>query len=117
MPTTASGLPYPADTETPDVPRDIKKLADELEDRLPAAQHSAAITVTVTSADSGTAAVTFPAGKFTAAPIVVVSTSGTSQWVAMSASATATGFVATARHVDKLVTSGSPSVNYIATQL
>lgn len=117
MPTTASGLPYPADTQTPDVPRDIKALADELEDRLVRAQHVGAVTVSVSNAVSANVAVTFPAGKFTGTPIVVVSTSGTTVWVAMSSGSTANGFTATARNVDGASATATPSVNYIATQL
>lgn len=117
MPNTASGIPYPADTATPDVPRDIKAMADHLEDRLPYRDASGAVTVPVSNAASATLAVTFPVGLFTAAPQVVVSTSGTSNWVAMTASPTASGFTATVRHVDNTVTaSASPSVNWYARQ-
>ena len=116
MPNTASGIPYPAETATPDVPRDIKALADHLDARLPQAQATGALSVPVSNAVAGTAAVTFPVGRFTATPIVVVSTSGTTVWVAMSSGATASGFTATARNVDGTAATANPSVNWIATQ-
>ena len=115
MPTTASGLPYPSSTDTPDVPRDVKALADALEARLQRNVYSGAVTVPVSNASTASVAVTFPAGRFSAAPHVVVSTSGTSFWCAFSASPTATGFTASVRHIDGTVTaSASPSVTYYA---
>jgi hypothetical protein len=116
MPSTASGLPYPTSTDTPDVPRDIKALADALEARLPRASWSGQLSVPVSAANNATAAVTFPAGKFTAAPNVVVSTSGTSFWAAFSSGITASGFTATVRHIDATVATATPSVHYTATQ-
>lgn len=116
MPSTASGLPYPTSTDTPDVPRDIKALADALEARLPRASYAGALSVPVSNAVSATAAVTFPAGRFTAVPIVVVSTSGTSVWVAMSSGASANGFTATVRQVDNAAATATPSVNWTAIQ-
>ena len=116
MPTTASGIPYPSSTDTPDVPRDVKAVADHLEARLPRASYAGTVSVPVVSANAASAAVTFPVGRFTGTPVVTVSTSGTSVWVAMSSAASGSGFTATVRHVDGSVATATPSVNWTATQ-
>lgn len=67
MPSTPKGYPYPADTSTPDVPRDIEALAQACEDTV-AVVHVAAGTTDGT----GNLTVTFPPGKFTSAPTVIV---------------------------------------------
>jgi hypothetical protein len=116
MPQTATGWPYPSETDTPDVPRDIKALADALEARVARAVLTGNTPVPVTSAASATAAVTFPAGKFTATPVIVVSTSGTSFWCAFTSTASVNGFTATVRHIDATVTpSATPTVAWNAT--
>jgi hypothetical protein len=100
MPNTTNGWPYPADTATPDVPRDIKALADRLDAVAPMAMAAgvAAVPANATNPQS-TVAVTFPVGRFTVAPIVVVSlvgsTGGTQRYVTrVHAGPTASGFTA-----------------------
>ena len=115
MPQTASGWPYPSETDTPDVPRDIKAVADALEARVARATLTGNVPVPVTSATNATAAVTFPAGKFTTTPVVVVSTSGTSFWCAFAAGQSANGFTATVRHIDATVATATPTVAWHAT--
>lgn len=100
MPNTQNGWPYPASTATPDPPRDIKALADRLDAVLPAAMAAglAAVPANATGPTS-TVAVTFPVGRFTVPPIVVVSlvgsTGGTQRYVPrVHAGPTASGFTA-----------------------
>jgi len=71
--TTASGYPYPLGTEPIAQGDDtIHSLADKIETNLRA---TAAGTVTITTVANTytTVAVTFPAGRFTVAPTVIVS--------------------------------------------
>lgn len=117
---TASGAPYvvPADAVA-DYPVHSLALATWLEawrSKMPKAHWSGGVAVAVNNANSATAAVTFPPGLFTSTPIVTVSTSGTSVWVAMSSGASANGFTATARNVDGAAATATPSVNWHATQ-
>lgn len=75
-------------------------------------------TVTVTAAASATLAVSFlDADRFTVAPIVTLTAVGTSFWVPFASGITATGFTITVRHIDGTVTTASPTVHYVATQM
>lgn len=80
--TTASGFRYPVATDTPDVPRDIKALADDLEAFLgpivPYATAAGQLSVNGTGVVAGgnvQTALTFPAGRFTQIPRVYCSLS------------------------------------------
>jgi hypothetical protein len=100
MPNTPNGWPYPADTATPDVPRDIKALADKLDAVAPTAQAAGLASVPANaSGATSTVAVTFPVGRFTVPPIVTVSlygsTGGTQRYVPrVHTPPTASGFTA-----------------------
>jgi len=85
MATTTKGWPYPVSTDTPDVPRDVKAVADALDSRLPYAMSAQTVNVTLTAAASGTATVTWPTSRFTLAPIVTATK--------VSASGSATGSI------------------------
>jgi hypothetical protein len=118
---TSQGVPYvlPADAiaDYPVTSEDLAAWLDLWRAKMPRAVHAGAVTVPVSNAVSATLAVTFPVGKFTATPIVTVSTSGTSQWVGMSSGSSSTGFTATVRQVDGTAATASPSINYSAIQL
>lgn len=66
---TVENLRYPASTDTPDVPRDIGNLATDVAARTPYAYAFGQVTTPA----GGSLAVTFPVGRFTATPTVVVS--------------------------------------------
>ena len=83
----------------------------------PFATAAGAVTVSVTSAVAGTASVSFPAGRFTVAPIVTVAPVGTTLWVAFASAITTSGFTATSRHIDNVSTSASPVVHWHAIQM
>lgn len=110
MGTTASGYPYPEDTDiVAQGSSAIKALAQAIESRLRAtAAGQVSITVNTTTTIFSKA-VTFPAGRFTSAPIVVTSVSH-SWWVASVSAITATGCTITIRNV----TTGSESTSRVA---
>lgn len=66
---TVENLRYPTSTDTPDVPRDIGNLATDVVARTPYAYAFGQVSTPA----GGSLAVTFPVGRFTAAPSVVVS--------------------------------------------
>lgn len=72
MPTTGKGYPYPAATDTPDVPRDIQALAAFTDAKVPYAMAAGTVNVPVNNTAAATAAVTFPVGRFspTVSPVV-----------------------------------------------
>jgi len=72
MPTTPnSKLPYPASTDTADVPRDIQNLAVAL-DQVAYAEFTANVTLTATAAASANTVVTAPAVTFDGATAVMI---------------------------------------------
>lgn len=78
---------------------------------------SGRVVVTVTSATTGTAVVTFPAGLFTTPPRVVAMNIGASVWMAYASAAPSTsGFTVGVRHVDNVTGSASVNVDWIATE-
>lgn len=93
MPTTTNGLPYPASTAAPNVPADIQALALALDPIAKTPKVAAGIvSMTFAAEVFRTAAVTFPVGRFTTAPAVNVTGSGTNAFVGyLLSSATTTG--------------------------
>lgn len=88
------------------------------DDMRPFAEASGSVTVSVTSADNGSATVTFTdATRFTVTPRIIVSCSGTSFWVPFSSGASTTGFTATVRHINATVATASPVVEWHAIQM
>lgn len=116
MPTTPSGIPYSLPTDAPDYPTASEALADHLETRMPRRRVAGIVAVPVSNANNATAVVTFPAGLFTAAPTVVVSTSGTSFWCAFVPAYAAASMTVQVRHIDGTVATATPSVHYQAEQ-
>jgi len=104
MPSTASGLPYPALTDSPNGPVQIQALADALEPYIAklggiGPMASGSLTITPSAANTTTsAAVSFPAGRFSSGPTVIVSgytgsSSAGTIWMSVWATGvTATGF-------------------------
>jgi hypothetical protein len=95
---TGKGFPYvqPADAVA-DYPTTSQALAQKIDDKVPYAVAAGMVTVTIAAAATqGTAAVTFPVGRFTVAPIVQasVNNAGSSDQYAprMSPVPTASGF-------------------------
>lgn len=121
---TVENLRYPTSTDTPDVPRDVRQLAEDVVARTPYASHATKVTVTTTgSPATGNAAVNFPAGKFSsapgAAPIIVVATlasgAGGTQNATVRVTGAATAADATVA-LSNITTAGAYEVNVVAVQ-
>lgn len=67
---TSKGFPYPVSTDTPDVPRDVKALADRLDAVVPYAMAAGSADVVLNNSTTGSVVVTLPAGRFSQAPIL-----------------------------------------------
>lgn len=104
MGTTAKGYPYPEPTDPlANTDLAIKALAQFLEDKNVRAIHAGSKVVNVpagaTSAGSATPFV-FPAGKFSAIPIVVAVVQGTSSYHVAVGATSAAQVDFTVRHID-----------------
>lgn len=117
--TTAKGIPYPENTDAfADGADAVKALADWMEANGAKRVHAGSVVVPVTASATGTAAVVFPAGKFTAAPIVVAMCIGTSVYFATTTGGpTAAGFTAQVRHNANTSQTVNVTVHYVAIQL
>jgi hypothetical protein len=118
MATTAKGFPYPVGTDrVQDGDDAIKALAEAVGNYHGARIWATRVSITISNAASGNAAVTFPAGHFTAAPIVVASMSFSStSYFAIATSSTTTGCSVSAIHRDGTLTTGTPTADVIAVQ-
>lgn len=120
MGATAKGYPYP-DPADPVANTDlaIKALADFLNANGFKVIHAAQVSVSVAAAITGSTAVTFPAGKFSAAPMVICQALGFSGAYTAEPTAlpTATGFTLGVRRQDGTSTTATVQCHYIALQL
>lgn len=120
MPSTAKGYPYPASTDTPDVPRDVKALADKVEALVPRIATGTAQVPANAAAASSTVAITFPAGEFTAPPVVVgtmqAATGGLIKCSVRIAAVSATGATVYLSNTDGTVNVAGGPVAWIAMQ-
>lgn len=81
--------------------------------KLPAAMAQGVQSVTISAAVTGTAAVTFPAGRFSAAP-AVTAVAANSNYTAFVSSVTASGFTCGARRADGTTVTATLDVHWIA---
>lgn len=95
-------LPYPAPGSAADVPYDMQQLAEAVEARLQGLKRAAGGRVTLTPSGgaapySASVTVTFPAGRFTAAPAVTATPESiaSTNMRASASSVTTTGFTLT----------------------
>lgn len=117
MVTTTKGYPYPLPTDTPDVPRDLSALAAFLDTVVPFAFSAGTLAIAGLGAGaSATAAVTFPAGRFTQPPIVTCSSDTNGNIIANPISVTTTGFTMRVNNPGA-VASGAGSARWIAVQM
>lgn len=120
MATTTKGWPYPVTTDTPDVPRDIKAVADTLDAKLPYAISAQTVTVSLTAASSGSATVTWPTGRFSQTPIVSSCKVGTlgaaTALVEMITANSATGCTVSVYDVNSSTVTASVTIHLIAVQ-
>lgn len=119
MGTTAKGFPYPDPTDAvANTDLAIKALADFLESNNVKRIHVGSAVVAVAAAATGTVAVVLPAGKFTAAPMVVAMAIGTSVYFASTTGGpTAAGFTLQVRHNTNVAQTVNVTVHYVAVQL
>lgn len=100
---------------------DVLVLGSPTLDAYPATPYAVAAgnaPVAVSASPTGSLAVTLPTGRFSVAPIVVVSArDGTFVWVATASGISATGFTANVRHVDNVNATGTVNVQWHAIQM
>jgi hypothetical protein len=116
MGTTPLGYTYPEDTDPVAAgAQNIKALALSVDSRL--GVHAAgSLSVPINNSATGSAVVTLPAGRFTAAPVLAVASLNSSYLVAPS-SKTATSFTMFARHYAAAVGTTSIPADWHATQI
>lgn len=111
---TAHGYPYPVGTDrVTDGDDAIKNLANAVESKLRVSA-AGSVSVTATSSASGSANVTFPAGRFVNPPLVVCSPVGATAWYAAAGSVTASGVTINIVQRDGTAATATVTVNWIA---
>lgn len=114
--TTTRGFRYPLDSDpVSDGAAAVRNLADDVNSKVGAIARGTS-TVTVTASTIGTAAVSFPAGRFTAAPAVVATGNNSSVWMAYVQAVTKDRFTLGVRQVQGTSTSATVSVHWIAVE-
>jgi hypothetical protein len=83
----------------------------------PFATSGGVVSVTATASTSGAASVTFPTGRFTVAPILTLTATGTTIWVPFVSALTSTGCTVTIRHIDNTALTATISVQWAALQM
>lgn len=118
-----NGLPYPLDTDPPDVPADIQALVAALAAAgIPARVAAGTATINIAGSASGSVNVTFPVGRFTAAPFgFAVNAGGTGAnvqfYVVLQAPPTTSGMNVQAYHRAGSPTTATITVHWFAVQL
>lgn len=115
---TPKGWPYPIGTDrVADGDDAMRAIAEKADAVVPMAQAAGFVAVNVAASVQGTAAVTFPVGRFTQSPIVVVSCSSHSTYLAAGTSAAVGGFTAAVRQVDATAATVTVTVMWHAVQM
>ena len=113
MPLEPSGVPSRAGIQAA-----IDEAVADRTAALPYAEAAGTTTISLSDAASGTTAVTFPASRFSAAPIVTVTPVGTSVMSGYSLSApTTSGMTVGIRHVDGTAITATITVHWTARQM
>lgn len=115
--TTTRGLPYPTGTDrVADGDNAIQSLAEAVDTSLMGRQ-SGTVSIAVSGTPgTGSQAITFTAGRFTAAPVVVACTNSSLWLAAVSAAPTTSGCTLSVRRVDGAAGTGSLPVYWVAVQ-
>lgn len=112
--TTPHGFRYPLDSDpVSDAAAAVRNLANDVDDKV-GAFAAGSVTVVLNPGSNGSAAVTFPLGRFAAAPRVVATVNGTNGYVASTNSVTATGFNAVVRQINDVSATANVPVTWIA---
>lgn len=119
MGTTTKGYPYPEPTDpVANTDLAIKALAQQLDLVGFKALHVGDGTVNLSAAAVGNVGVTFPVGRFTAAPKVVATVeNGSSVYFVTVSGVTTAGCTLTVRHYTTTATTAAVKVNFVAVQL
>lgn len=83
----------------------------------PYAEASGQVNVSVSASITGTASVSFPAGRFTVTPLVMCQARATTVWMAMPSGESTSGFTATARNIAGSSGTATVSVTWRAWQM
>jgi hypothetical protein len=115
MPNTTNGYPYPATSDpVAQGATAIQNLAQAIDTRVRATA-AGQVAVSVNAAATGSATVTFPAGRFTATPQCFGNAQNSLYVASIGAGGrTATGCTVTIRHIDQAVTTATPNVDWLA---
>jgi hypothetical protein len=116
---TSKGFPYPLGTDNvADYPTTAQSLATLLESMVPFRMAQGVVSVGTGGSNSASQAVTFPAGLFTVAPIVMVSKTTAQQKAIPNASSPTTSGVTIGYWTgDGTNTAGAVSISWLAIQL
>lgn len=119
MGSTAKGFPYPEPTDpVANTDLAIKALAQFLQDNNVKTIHAGSVVIPLAAAAAGSAAVALPVGKFSAAPIVLLTVIGTSAYFASTTGGPGpTGFSAQIRHYNGTNATVNVTVHYLAVLL
>lgn len=114
--TTTRGFRYPLDSDpVSDGAAAVRNLADDVNAKVGAVAAGSAI-VPVNASTTGTADVTFPAGRFSSAPRMTASPVGTSVYQVYLSAITATQATLTVRRFDNASSTANVTINWIAVQ-
>lgn len=118
---TSDGWPYIGGTQNASLIDDYAlELATKLDATVPFAIAAGAATMTITASNTGSVNVTFPAGRFTVAPIVTaISAGGTgsSQFYVAHTSLTASGMTLQAFQRDNTTATATFTIHWHAIQM
>jgi len=123
--TTRTGLPFPVGTDrVMDGDDAMAALANRLDGSTPGpfvsvpfSKAAGRVAVPVNAAVLGTAAVTFPAGRFTQPPIMNANITSHSNFYAVATAVTASGFTANARNADNTPLTATIQFDWTAVQM
>lgn len=111
---TPHGFRYPNDSDpVGDIASTTRNLANDVDDRVGAIS-CGLVSATVSNAATGTATVTFPAGRFLNTPRIVATCASTSVYNAYISAVDINGATITVRRFDGAVSTASVPVNWIA---
>lgn len=115
MPNTPLGIPYPAPTDPiSQGATAIQNVATFLDPKIRIA--AGQVTIPISNAISGSANVTFPAGRFTSAPIVVAASQAMNLVASVAMGATTSGCTINLRNADNNTQTSNSVARWIAIQ-
>lgn len=118
MATTTKGYPYPLPADPAQAGADnIKALAQQVDATVPFRTWTGAAVVALNNAATGAVVVTFPAGRFTQPPRVLLGILSSGTYFAGYSGITATSCTITVRHYKDTLATLSATVSVMAVQV